>query len=295
MGPRAGQGRAPRAELFRALGVLCEPPTSATPGIVDTLGLGRAPDESDYAELFLFELYPYASVYLGAKGWMGGEARDRIAGFWRALGLTPPAEPDHLATLLAFYAGMVQAVDEAAGERARDTAERARAAFLYEHLLSWVPVFLGKFDRLAGDPYREWGKLLTSALEMETSRAPLPEQLPLHLREAPELESPAEVGGESFLKGLLAPARTGWILTRSDLAQAAAEIGLGLRAGERTFALKALLGQDAAGTLDWMSREASRQAREHERCSALPEPVRRFWARRARASARILAGARDSL
>ena len=36
---------------------------------------------------------------------LGGEARDRIAGFWRALGLVPPPEPDHLAVMLGLYAG----------------------------------------------------------------------------------------------------------------------------------------------------------------------------------------------
>ena len=55
-----------------------------------------------HTDLFVFQLQPYASVYLGAEGMLGGEARDRIAGFWRALGASPPSEPDHLATMLAL-------------------------------------------------------------------------------------------------------------------------------------------------------------------------------------------------
>jgi hypothetical protein len=33
---------------------------------------------------------PYAAVYLGAEGGFGGEAADRVAGFWRAIGVPPP-------------------------------------------------------------------------------------------------------------------------------------------------------------------------------------------------------------
>ena len=52
---------------------------------------------------------PYASVYLGPDGALGGEGADRAAGFWRASGLTPPAEPDHLTALLALYASLGEA------------------------------------------------------------------------------------------------------------------------------------------------------------------------------------------
>lgn len=53
----------------------------------------------------------YASVYLGPDGALGGEGTDRAAGFWRAIGITPPAEPDHLTALLSLYG------DAAAGTR----------------------------------------------------------------------------------------------------------------------------------------------------------------------------------
>src|SRR4029453_9462546 len=96
-------------ELFRALAVLVEPPDR--PGaarVAEALGLGGAPEASAYTELFVFQLYPYASVYLGAEGMLGGEARDRVAGFWRALSLVPPAEADHLALMLALYARLCE-------------------------------------------------------------------------------------------------------------------------------------------------------------------------------------------
>ena len=82
-------------ELLRALTVLAEPPGPAHARVADALGFSEAPAASDFGDVFLFQLYPYASVHVGAEGMMGGDARQRVAGFWRALGRTPPAEPDH--------------------------------------------------------------------------------------------------------------------------------------------------------------------------------------------------------
>ena len=89
-------------ELFRALAVFAEPPTVKAARVAEAPELGELPTADEYTEVFVFQLYPYASVYLGAEGMIGGEARDRVAGFWRALGQMPPAEPDHLSVMLAL-------------------------------------------------------------------------------------------------------------------------------------------------------------------------------------------------
>ena len=89
-------------ELFRALGSLAEPPAAVGREIADALDLGSLPDPAAHSYLFDQQLPPYASVYLGPEGMLGGDARDRIAGFWRALDLTPPGESDHITTMLAF-------------------------------------------------------------------------------------------------------------------------------------------------------------------------------------------------
>ena len=80
--------------------MLVEPPGPSTERIAALAGLPGVPAGWRYHEIFLQQLYPYASVYLGADGKIGGDAQDRIAGFWRVFGETPPAEPDHLSTLL---------------------------------------------------------------------------------------------------------------------------------------------------------------------------------------------------
>ena len=129
-------------EVFRALGTLAETPDTSHVELCALLELGEPPTASEYSQTFVFELYPYSSIYLGHEGKLGGDARDRIAGFWRALSLTPPAEPDHLTVMLAFYAEVCEHQQNATPGLERDRWEHIQKSFLWEHLLSWLPIYL---------------------------------------------------------------------------------------------------------------------------------------------------------
>lgn len=273
------------ADLFRALGALAEPFAPAHRDIAIALGIDGQPAPGDYAEVFLFGAYPYASVYVGAEGMLGGEARDRIAGFWRALGLTPPAEPDHLAALLGLYAAIVddeRRVADAGDVAAAALRRESRRALLWEHLLSWLVPYLAKVEELAPPYYAAWARLLRETLMGEAHLVGRQELLPLHLRIAPGLPEP-DASGPEWIGAVLAPVRSGVILTRWDLRRAAAELGLGARAGERAFILRSMLEQDAASTVRWLSREARRSAVAHTESEALLGAVAVFWRRRAEA------------
>ena len=283
-------------EIFRALAVLAEPPAGPEIArIAGLLDLGESPSASEYTETFVFQLYPYASVYLGAEGMLGGEARDRVAGFLSALGLTPPHEPDHLSTLLAAYAQLSapEEDDNDADEvdtraRRRESLRAARKAFLWEHLLSWLPVYLDRVAEVAPPFYRRWAELLLSALIEEARACGPADVLPLHLREAPPVSDPRVATADEFSQSLIAPARSGFILTRADLARAARALGTGVRAGERKFVLKTLLGQDSSGVLAWLAEEASRWAARHGRRREALGEVARWWAARAEATEKLL-------
>jgi hypothetical protein len=272
-------------ELFRALGVLLEPPVADHRPLAALLGLGATPDPAEHTDLFRLQLYPYASVYLGSEGMLGGDARDRIAGFWRALGIAPPEEPDELTLMLGAYAGLATAAGEGG-----EGAERARRVFLQEHLASWLFAYLEKLEELAPPYYRSWGRLLGEALAGELEAAGPPPVLPSALREAELFPDPRVAGSEAFLSALLAPARSGMILVRDDLARAARELGLGGRAGERRFVLKALLGQDPAAVLGWLGREAAGWAGRHAARKPLLGATAAHWQARAEGTADLVAG-----
>jgi hypothetical protein len=276
-------------ELFRALAVLAEPPGAEAARVAGALGLGPMPEQSEYTELFVFQLYPYASVYLGEEGMMGGEARDRVSGFWRALSLVPPVEADHLATMLALYARLCELATDESNRDGRSGWERARAAFLWEHLLSWLPVYLSKLDELAAPFYRRWSDALMKALLAEAGAVGQPAALPLHLRASASLLDPRS-GDEAagFMQSLLSPVRSGMILTRADLSRASRRLGLGMRLGERAFILRALLGQNASGMLQWLAEEAGAWAERHQSHGDALGDVARAWEGKALAAARLL-------
>ena len=258
------------SELLRALAVYVTPPGPELAPVAEALEL-PVPDAASHHALFGLQLYPYASVYLGPEGMLGGEARDRVAGFWRVLAAVPPAEPDHLATLLAAYSTL--AADPA------PEARHAQKVLLWEHLLSWLPAWLSRLPQLAAPAYAEWGRLLGAALEREALELGEPDALPAHLREAPALER------ERLAEQVLVPVRTGVLLTRADLARAGRELGLGRRLGERAYALRSMFEQDAPAVLDWLAAEAAAGAELHDRAPEAWQPVARWWRHRAAATA----------
>ena len=275
-------------EVLRALAALCEPPGPESARLASLLELGEAPTEEDWSDLFVFQLPPYASIYLGADGRIGGEARDRIAGFWRALGLDPPAECDHLAVMLAFYAELGEHETTADDDTTRRRWHHARSAFFWEHLSSWLPPYLTKLGLVAPPFFHRWGALVGGVLGAETQRLPSPPEEPLHWRQAPVLADPRVAGSRVFLESLLTPLASGLLLTRADLERAARELGLALRVGERRFLLETLLAQEPAAVLAWLEDEGKAW---HARLAA-PRPngpaTGSLWLERAVASIELL-------
>ena len=127
-----------------------------------------------------------------------------------------------------------------------------------------------------------------AALAEEAGSVGKQDSLSLHLRQAPAMADPRREGGEAFLAALLTPVRSGLVLVRSDLERAARELGLGCRAGERRFALRALLNQDAGGVLWWLSRFAARAASRYRLLDSAAGEAE-FWSARAAASGELLA------
>ncbi len=280
-------------ELFRALAVLAEPPSGEGARLAEALNLGALPCASEYTETFLFQLYPYASVYLGAEGMLGGEARDRVAGFWRALGQAPPAEVDHLSVMLALYARLAELEDAESETDRRENWRRARRAFLWEHLLSWLPAYLEKLAHVAPPFYLRWGEVLSKALDGEARSMGALDALPLHLREAGGLVDPRESATEEFLQSVLAPARSGMILVRADLSRAAERLGLGVRIGERKFILRSLFGQDACAILGWLAEEAEAWSVQHKGRRESFGAISEAWEGKAKNAAALLKELKD--
>jgi len=283
---------AARWELFRALGAVADNPADAR-AACGALGL-PAPGTAEHTEAFVLNCPPYAAVYLSAEGGLGGDAADRAAGFWRAIGVPPPTEPDHLTTLLSLYASLGQAADGARAAATAGALTRARHALFWEHLWPWLPAYLEAVTSLRVPSLAAWASLARQAVLAERAAHP-GGRLPLALRAAPPPLSPGCAPGD--LPGALTtPARSGLILTRRCLAAGAEAASAGHRIGERRFTLHAMLEQEPGGTLRWLAGEAGRWASRHaasaqEGTEAVPDAVQDWWARRARRTVRVLRAA----
>lgn len=289
--PFRGGGRSDRGELLRALAALAERPGPGHARIVAAVGLDGGPDPVVHTDVFTFQLHPYASVYTGNEGMMGGAARDRVAGFWRALGLRPPSEPDHLCTILAFQAALGDGAEAAASVRdaVADRWRHARRAFFWEHLGSWVFAYLDRLVSLAPPFYGGWAALLRDVLAAEAAVLGPPDELPLHLREAAPLPEPDACGLDEIVDALLAPVRSGALLIRADLARAGRDLGVVARVGERRFALRHLLRQHPGPVLQWLAAELRTQAGAHGQDRWPAPAIAESWAGRARRAAALAA------
>jgi hypothetical protein len=274
-----------RADLLRALGALLDPPGPGHPALAGALGL-PVPAGTAWTETFVVQLPPYASVYSGPEGMLGGAAADRVAGFWRALRLPVPADADHLGALLGLWARLLDAAAEERDERRRALLRHAVATLLHEHLLPWLPGYARALAEVAAPPYDALAGLLREVLR-EAALAVAPVPAPAHLVDLPAPPAAGD-GLDALLDGLLTPARSGIVLARGHIGALARGAGLGLRLGDRRRMLRALLEQDPAATANALSAFADTWADAHEADADWAGPACLDAARRARATGALL-------
>jgi TorA maturation chaperone TorD len=277
---------AERCELIRALGAVADSPPAARTAAA-ALGL-ESPSDAELTDVFVLNLPPYAAVYLGPDGALGGEGADRVAGFWRVLRIDSPAEPDHLAALLGLYASLAEAVAAAKRPATRAALARTLATLFWEHLQPWLPGYLEAVTDVPAPALATWAVLLRDVIAAEAACQPAMPGLPLALRSAPAgLDTNRDAEPREITEVLTIPVRSGMILTRHRVALGARRAGVGHRIGERRFTLRAMIEQDPPGTLAWLAAEASRWQRRHQARSA-SDPTTQWWAARARRTRKAL-------
>lgn len=280
----ASGSRGPRWELLRALGAALVTPPPHNDAMLEALGL-PAQSGAEHTGVFVLGAPPHAAIYLGPEGKLGGVGLDRVAGYWRVLGLQPPEDADHLGVLLMLYAELGEAEDNAGAEATRTALARVRSVLFDEHIASWAPAYLAAAHTHTAPAVAAWVQLTAEALRAEATHLRVGE-LPAALRDAPAPLDPS-ADPASMLDALVAPVRSGFVLTWPDVERCGAQTGLGVRRGERRYALKAYLEQDPRLTLDWLASHARSWTERH--AAAFPDPlIASWWQDRARHTARTL-------
>lgn len=274
-----------RGELWRALGAALVTPPPNNAAVLDALGL-PAQTGADHTGAFVLSAPPHAAIHLGPDGKLGGAGLDRVAGFWRVLGLDPPEDADHLGVLLMLYAELGDAEHATTTPDTRRALTHARTTLFAEHIASWAPSYLAAVTRHTPASVAAWATLTADAVRTETAPSPS-RSLPAALRDAPDPIDPTADDSAALLDALLSPVRSGLVLTWPDVEQCGAQAGLGVRRGERRYAIKAYLEQDPRPTLHWLAHHARACSQQHAAAFADPD-VAQWWQARARHTAAAL-------
>lgn len=273
-------------ELFRSLGAAILTPPPDNGAVCEALDL-PVPTGVEHTDAFVLSAPPHAAIHLGPEGKLGGEGLDRIAGFWRVLGLRPPEDADHLGALLMLYAELAEAENSSSGEYGRARLARVRSVLFHEHIWSWAPGYLLAVTELGIPSVAAWAGLTEEALRAERAGLAAAEMLPLALRSAPQALDEGDSLSET-LDALVAPIRSGVVLTYRDLAICSRQAGVGLRRGERRYALRAMLEQNAPATLSWLSARADWWSRRFAPATDATNDPCAWWSHRSANTARVL-------
>ena len=232
------------------------------PELMQALGLGDFTRDV-HTEVFVLDLKPFASIYLSKIATLGGEVQDVIAGYYRAVGMSVPKDPDSMYQMLSHYEGLLHCLVQDEQADLYERTAHLRRAFLHEQILPWIPFYLTAL----GDSY-EFLALFSESLmeffrfEVEDLNVEVGTLMPLVLAEREFLK--ATGGPDEMLldvKALVSPFPSGLILTQKDLFRCARESDAVTRVGTKSFMLETLLGQKPKEVLEWLLNEVKRQRR----------------------------------
>lgn len=240
------------------------------------------------------ELQPYASVFLGTEGLLGGEPADAARALRRRVGLADPheLEPDHLAETLRVLAWLAGAEADARRDGVDPAPLVALQVEALDALLAWLPALVVAVEglELAGADAL-YPTTLDLVLELcAIWRGTLGEFARVRLPEPPEVWADPATGLAALARFLVVPAWAGGGWSGALLHRVGRELDLPAGFGRRADVLEGLLRSAAQyGEVPALTASLRREVeRWITRYAALPEPVGGPWLDRARDTWRAL-------
>ncbi len=277
------------AEIAAALAEVAEV-SSLGEGLSAAVGVADV-TPADLYQLFVKELPPFASIYLSSEGNIGGASRSVIAGFYSALGIPTPSDPDHLASLLRLLSGilvkeaeLVGADSDSVDERRLASVSRARSVLVNDHLASWLPAYLLRAEEVAPRALMGWVTCAADLISVMVGEC----QYTGAATQVVEEDNLPPNSSSELISWITTPSRSGIIVTHWDIGNFAESLGLALRIGRKRFVLEELWGQAGPEVVGCIEALAVHQVKLFDKHS-VDFPSLQAWSAKAVGTIQLLA------
>jgi TorA maturation chaperone TorD len=204
----------------------------------------------DHYNLFGFNVFPYASVFLDESATLGGRVTQNVLSFYHKGGFDIALESesaDHIALQLQFLAFLSAAEGEALEDELVHVAlsiKQLQRRFMDEHLMTWLPAFVLAI-RQQGDVFHR--NLANLTIEMvlhhreDLGNDLLATETRFSLPPAPDILADEKTSLKDIAAYLVIPAYSGLYWSRADITRLARSQSLPRGFGSRQQMLTNLL------------------------------------------------------
>ncbi|MEO1166671.1 MAG: molecular chaperone TorD family protein, partial [Chloroflexota bacterium] len=190
-------------------------------------------DGASHYQLFIHNVFPHESIFLGDDGLLGGVITERVVAFYEQIGFQADSSDsaDHISNELSALAHLCFAEHDAIVDDLVHEVQRLRQLqrrFLDEHLLRWLATFWLAVQQQEQSVY---AAIVQQSFELVyRHREALGDDLmaqnnPFTLRPSPDLIDDQKTSLRDIARYLLIPAYTGFYLSSDDIKR----IGMRLR------------------------------------------------------------------
>ena len=256
---------------------------------------------AEHYQLFVHNVFPYESIFLGDDGLLGGTITEGVAGFYQRIGFVPASDEsaDHISTELSAMAYLCFAELDAIEDEIPHQVERLRQLqrrFLDEHLMRWLPAFVFAVEQQDPNIYAD---VVRQSFELVCRhRAQLGDDLmatsnSFVLTVPPDLLADEKTSLRDIARYLLTPAYTGFFLSVADIRRIGARFRVPHGFGKRQQILTNLLRTASDYDLfpDIMAdfnALATQWQKQFEAIPALHTDIRLVWIERLEATSTVL-------
>ncbi len=203
---------------------------------------------AEYEELFGFNVFPYAGVFLTEDGQLGGRFTHDLKVKYDRWNYQPSTDvaPDHLGCMLAYLAYLSDVEARALSHGDKAGLHRVQAeqhTFLVQYIVSWLPVFIHALT-LHGQLFYAEIADLTEALiirhlqELADHVQPEPDEHEMEVfLKPPDILGDEKTGIKDIAAYFMRSAKSGVFLSRKDVRFAGNMLKLPAGFGDRTLML----------------------------------------------------------